>query len=161
MTGQAQHVWLQDLSSQSHWACDSAGCRGCAASSSDAVHISINYPGFAASFNHAFSQMAINNLFNGEVDVKTTPKDKGKKHPLAKVSHVTSTLHHYFKITNAHKIFSRLPSNVLKWSVSLTPLSQAWILKATFTTRLLLLRMPSLPLPATSMLVLSPPLSTG
>jgi len=73
-----------------------------AASGSDTMHISINYLGFISSFNHAFSQMTIDNLFNGEVEVKTTPKDKGKKHPLTKVSHVTSTLHSHFKITNAH-----------------------------------------------------------
>ena len=73
-----------------------------AASGSDTVRISINYLGFASSFNHAFSQMTIDNLFNGEVEVKTTPKDKGKKHPLTKVSHATSTLHSHFKITNTH-----------------------------------------------------------
>jgi len=67
------------------------------------MHILINYSGFASSFNHAFSQMTIDNLFNGEVEVKTAPKDKGKKHPLTKVSHATSTPHYHSKITNAHK----------------------------------------------------------
>jgi len=64
-----------------------------AVSGSDTMHISINYSGFAALFNHAFSQMTIDNLFNGKVEVKTTPKDKGKKCPLTKVSHVASMLH--------------------------------------------------------------------
>ena len=128
-----------------------------AMSGPDTVHISINYPGFAASFHHTFSQMTINNLFNNsEVEVKTAPKDKGKKCPLTKVSHATSMLHQHFKITNAHKIIFRLPSNVLKQSVFLMPLSQAWILKAIFITRLLLLRMASLLLPATSVLIPSP-----
>ena len=132
-----------------------------ATSGSDTTCILINYPGFTASFNHTFSQMTIDNLFDSEVEVKTTPKDKGKIHPLTKVSCVTSMLHRLFKITNAHKIFSRLPSNVLKWSVSLMLLSQVWILKAIFITRLLLLTMASLVLPATSMLVLSPLSSMG
>ena len=125
------------------------------------MHISINYPGFAASFNHAFFQMTIDNLFNSKVEVKTTPKNKGKKYPLTKVSHVILTFPCHFKTNNAHKSFSRLPSNMLKWSVFLMPLSQAWILKAVFTTRLPLLRTASLPLPATSVLVPSPPLSMG
>ena len=74
-----------------------------AASGSDTMRISINYSGFTASFNHAFSQMTIDNLFNGEVEVKTAPKDKGNKCPLTKVSHATSMPHCHFKITNAHK----------------------------------------------------------
>jgi len=73
-----------------------------AMSGSDTMHILINYSGFTSSFNHTFSQMTINNLFNGEVEVKTTPKDKGKKRPLTKVSQATSTHHPHFKITNAH-----------------------------------------------------------
>jgi len=92
---------------------------------SDTVCISINYPGFTASFNHTFSQMTIDNLFNSKVEVKTATKDKGKKRPLTKVSHATSTLHQHFKITNAHKIIFRLPSNMLKQSVFIMPLSQA------------------------------------
>jgi len=80
-----------------------------ATSSSDTMCILINYSGFTSSFNHAFSQMTIDNLFNGEVEVKTTPKDKGKKRPLTKVSHATSTPHCHFKITNAHKSFLDCP----------------------------------------------------
>jgi len=53
-------------------------------------------------------------------------------------------------------IIFRLPSNVLKQSVFPMPLSQAWILKAVFITRLPLSRTASLPLPATSVLVPSP-----
>jgi len=73
-----------------------------ATSGSDTVRILINYSGFTSSFNHAFSQMTIDNLFNGKVEVKTAPKDKGKKCPLTKVSHATSMHHPHFKITNAH-----------------------------------------------------------
>jgi len=76
---------------------------------SDTVRILINYSSFASSFNHAFSQMTINNLFNGEVEVKTAPKDKGKKRPLTKVSHATSMPHYHSKITNAHKSFLDCP----------------------------------------------------
>jgi len=39
------------------------------------MHILINYLGFPASFNHTFSQMTIDNLFNSEIEVKATPKD--------------------------------------------------------------------------------------
>ena len=76
-----------------------------ATSGSDTVRISINYSGFASSFNRAFSQLTIDNFFNGEVEVKTAPKDKGKKRPLTKVSHATPTHHPHFKITNAHNKF--------------------------------------------------------
>jgi hypothetical protein len=39
--------------------------------------------------------MTLDKLFNGEVDVKTAPKDKGKKRPLTKVNHVASDIHRY------------------------------------------------------------------
>jgi len=100
--------------------------------------------GFTSSFNHAFSQMTINILFNSEIEVKTASKDKGKKHHLTKVSCANLFFHHHLKTTNAHKIISRLPSSILKWLVSLMLLFQAWILKAAFTTKLLLLKAASL-----------------
>ena len=51
-----------------------------AMSGSDTVRISINYSGFASSFNHTFSQMTIDNLFNGKVEVKT-PRTKARNVP--------------------------------------------------------------------------------
>ena len=47
--------------------------------------ISINFLGFYSSFNHSFAQMTIDSIFNEEVEAKTAPKEKGKKHTMPNV----------------------------------------------------------------------------
>lgn len=58
-----------------------------AASGAEAVRISLPL-GFTTTLNRSFSQMAIDNLFKGEVEVKTVPKDKGKKRSAPKVNNI-------------------------------------------------------------------------
>ena len=58
-----------------------------AASGSDAMRI-YSFSRFLLiiqSLNRSFAQMTIDNIFNGEVEAKTTPKEKGKKCATPKV----------------------------------------------------------------------------
>ena len=47
--------------------------------------VSVHFLGFYSSFNRSFAQMTIDNIFNGEVEAKTAPKEKGKKRAAPKV----------------------------------------------------------------------------
>ena len=45
----------------------------------------IHFLGYYSSFNRSFVQMTIDNIFNGEVEAKTAPKEKDKKRATPKV----------------------------------------------------------------------------